>query len=234
MIDFPNTPNPGDEWQPPGSPYTYRWEDPVWTIVGGDPPAGAVGMGGGAAAGGGYEHQLTLPLAGQGDFVTSALLAGYDYEFQFIGSRPSAAGHRHSVQFSDDGGVTWSQAGADYGYQIEGNKSPTGTDFYADVRWENNEGRGYITDEQESAGAMPPSRVSAFIQSHDIATAQTNCFGTCTSYAPTGGPFLVATFYTRLLLERLDNACRFTYVNGAGSRSPYSAGECRIYRRARV
>lgn len=233
MIDFPNNPSPGDPWQPPGSPFVYEWDPPVWKVIGSDTPIG-IGLAAQqqAAAGTGYEIQSEVDLSTVGDFFQIDLLAGCDYEFQILGGRPTADDYRLSMQVSTAG--VWNQGSTGYGYQISGNESDSTEDFFAEVRWENNQGRGYITASQTNNIAKPPSRVSAYIQSHDLADAQTIAYGTCTSYASTPTPFLIANFYTRYLTYEVNDGVRFTYINSVGTRTPFLEGVGRVYSRQRI
>ena len=238
-MQFPANPSVGDETNPTGSPYTYKWDGTVWTVLGGN-----AAISGGAAAAmqpasapstrAGYNQVQEVALSGVGNYAQFALSSGSDYEFEFLGMRPVTNDYTLDMQLSADSGATWSDQSSQYGFQIGGNESSTGADAYGFVRWEGNPGRGLIGAAQSSGTSKPASRISAFIQSHDVAAIQTIAWGTCTSYASTDTPFLIATYYTRLLAERIDNAVRFGYVdNATGTRSAFQEGIVRVYRRVR-
>lgn len=237
-MQFPANPALNEETQPAGSPYTYKWDGTVWTVLGGNAAisgglAAAQGGGGGVTAFGGFSPVQEVDLSTAGNYAQFALSAGSDYEFQFMGMRPVVNDYRLDVQFSADNGSTWSDQSNQYGFQITGNQSNAGPDYFGFVRWEGNPGRGFIGAEQDSGTGNPPSRVTVYIQSHDVPAIQTIAYGTGTSYSSTATPFLIYTYYTRLLAERLDNAVRFGYVDAAGTRSAFQEGLVRAYRRIR-
>lgn len=238
-LDFPDNPVNLQQFDAP-APATATWQyasaDNTWSVI--------AASGQGTVTGGdGYSWLRTVDLTSlpvsPNSWLEQELLADTDYEFDFINARPTVESSL-AVQFSDNAGAGWSDGASDFGYQRvgagEGTTVPPGTTSLNKVAWENNQDRGYIGDAQDNDynELKAPGRHRFYIQTHDIADAQTQAIGVYNSYASGTGPYMQAMFNTRLLAFRLDNRSRFAYIDNGGVAQSWASGICRIYTRPRV
>lgn len=228
MLQFPAAPVVGEIVPPQSpSPYTYQWNGVLWEIY--------QGIAAGVAPSGGGEYELfaEVPLLTSTDIedVTFTLDPDADYEFQFLGSYPSANQSRLIFQLSPNG-TNW-DVGNDYMSQLVGQDS---TPFYATV---NLGGAGYMSEVQQNSGNQnrAPATVSGWMMNHGVASQHTVMFGTTTSYGQQGSKFVMGTYSSRLNTPRVDAAIRFGWGQNIGTGVPEgfnNNGLLRVYQRLRT